>query len=482
MKKSIRTVALILAAVMMLLTFPVTAFATSEGSQGLEFTSNGDGTCKVSGIGSCTDTEIIIPSTSPDKDTVTEIYFLAFSDARNVTSITIPDTVTTIGNAAFFYCDRLERIEIPSSVTKIGTGIFEFCNQLASITVDEENPKYHSAENCIIETESKTLVAGCGYSSIPSDGSVEIIGDQAFTCLGGLTSISIPSSVTVIGSSAFGSTGLESIHIPASVTSIVDNAFADCANLSSITVDEQNTKYHSYKNCLIDTERKLLISGCKKSVLPDDGSVTAIGEIAFYGCSGLKKIDIPKEITSIGFMAFIHCTSLATICYEGTRKEWNSITKENDWDLYAGKDTSRGSYELTCNRCLYEHVYINSTVIEPTCTEDGYTAHSCTACEYNVKTNLTPALGHSYNDSGVCTVCGDTVTVETTETEELTTEAATTEEATTEATTESVSVEEITIDVLPNTAGCGGTVSITGLALVSAIASCAVLVSKKKEY
>ena len=487
MKKSIRTVALILAAVMMILTFPVTAFATAEGSQGLEFTSNGDGTCKVSGIGSCTDTEIIIPSTSPEGDTVTQIGFMAFSNAKNVTAITIPDTVTSIKSGAFISCVQLLSIEIPASVTNIEAPVFEFCHQLASVTVDEENPKYHSAENCIIETESKTLVSGCTYSSIPSDGSVEIIGDHAFSYLGGITSISIPSSVVAIGSYAFSGMGLESIHIPAGVTSIVDNAFADCRNLSSITVAEGNTKYHSYKNCLIDTERKLLISGCKKSVLPDDGSVTAIGDVAFYGCEGLKKIDIPKEIESIGVFAFAHCTSLATIYYEGNKREWNSITKDRDWDLYVGEHTSKGTYEVSFDRCLYEHVHINSTVVEPTCTEDGYTALSCTACEYNVKTNAVFALGHSYNDSGVCTSCGDTVTPETTVTTETTTEEATTEEpateeSTTEATTESVSVEEVTIDVLPDTNGCGETVSITSLALVLAIASCAVLVSKKKEY
>ena len=85
--------------------------------------------------------------------------------------------------------------------------------------------------------------------------------------------------------------------------------------------------------------------------------------------------------------------------------------------------------------------------------------------------------------------CADDETVTTTEapgedtTESTTTGETTTvtTEATTEATTESASVEEVTIDVLPDTTGCGGTVSIIGLALVSAIASCAVLVSKKKE-
>ena len=45
----------------------------AHSSQGLEFTSNGDGTCYVSGIGTCTDLDIAVPPTSPDGDTVTAI-------------------------------------------------------------------------------------------------------------------------------------------------------------------------------------------------------------------------------------------------------------------------------------------------------------------------------------------------------------------------------------------------------------------------
>ena len=57
-------------------------------SEGLEFTSNGDGTCSLSGIGTCADTEIIIPTKSPLGDTVISIDDYAFSDCLSITSIT----------------------------------------------------------------------------------------------------------------------------------------------------------------------------------------------------------------------------------------------------------------------------------------------------------------------------------------------------------------------------------------------------------
>ena len=91
----------------------------AEPSKGLEFTSNNDGTCYVSGIGTCEDTDVIIPNTSPEGDRVTSIGQEAFTFCNNITSITIPDSVTSIGYAAFYDCSGLTSIIIPNSVTSI---------------------------------------------------------------------------------------------------------------------------------------------------------------------------------------------------------------------------------------------------------------------------------------------------------------------------------------------------------------------------
>jgi pullulanase len=52
--------------------------------------------------------------------------------------------------------------------------------------------------------------------------------------------------------------------------------------------------------------------------------------------------------------------------------------------------------------CAHEYEYIT---VEPTCTEPGSVTGTCTLCG-DVQTEETPALGHSYGEDGICTVCG----------------------------------------------------------------------------
>ena len=126
----------------------------------------------------------------------------AFIYCSSLTSVTIGNSVASIGHSAFYECSSLTSITIPESVTSIGIGAFSSRN-LTSITVEDGNKNYHSNGNCLIETSSKTMIAGCKASEIPDDGSVTSIGKNAFYYCNNLTSITIPNSVTSIGEDAF---------------------------------------------------------------------------------------------------------------------------------------------------------------------------------------------------------------------------------------------------------------------------------------
>lgn len=107
--------------------------ATTGGSIGLKFTSNGNGTCYVSGIGTCKDTYIVIPSTYNGMK-VTGIGDSAFRNCDSLESITIPNSVTSIDNYAFYGCDALINVTL-YGVTSIGSSAFEHCDSLTNVTI-----------------------------------------------------------------------------------------------------------------------------------------------------------------------------------------------------------------------------------------------------------------------------------------------------------------------------------------------------------
>ena len=259
-----------------------------------------------------------------------------YSNDQYVTDLIIPDGVTSVGMNAFHGCTGLVSVTIPDSVTSIGYYAFSGCSGLTSIKVDSGNATYHSQGNCVIETANKVLVLGCKTSVIPDDGSVTSIGKDAFYDCTNLTSITIPNGATSIGDRAFfGCTGLTSITFPNSVASLGDSAFSGCSGLTSIKVASRNAAYHSQGNCVIETANKVLVLGCKTSVIPDDGSVTSIGEGAFLGCTDLMSVIIPDSVKSIGSYAFSGCADLTSITIPSSVKR-------------IGRNAFAGCRSLTC--------------------------------------------------------------------------------------------------------------------------------------
>ena len=101
------------------------------------FESNGDGTCSLKSSIGFLEKEIVIPSESPNGDTVTEISSMAFIYCKGFTSVTIPDSVLSIDYAAFSGCSGLTSVTIPDSVLSIGDDAFRSCISLTSITIPD---------------------------------------------------------------------------------------------------------------------------------------------------------------------------------------------------------------------------------------------------------------------------------------------------------------------------------------------------------
>ena len=137
-----------------------------------------------------------------------------------------------------------------------------------------------------------------------NDQSLKVTGIEknAFGGSWGVTSVTIPSSVTTIVDKAFGGTGITSITIPNSVTAIGEFAFGDCKALTSVYIGNGVT-----------TIGKQAFRFCHQLTSVTLGnSVTTIGDFAFEGCQKLAALTIPNSVTTIGKYAFKDCLDLAT--------------------------------------------------------------------------------------------------------------------------------------------------------------------------
>ena len=282
-------------------------------SKGLAYTSNGDGTCFVSGIGDCTDTEIMIPKLSPDGDRVVAIGRLAFSGCTSLTSVMIPTSVLTVGEEAFYSCTSLSSILIPASVETIAGGAFHACTALAALTVDSKNPYYQAIDGNLYSKDGKTLVQ---YA---------------------------------IGKTA------TAFEIPASVESIADGAFLFCTHLTDIAVNAENKYYQSIGGNLYTKDEKTLIQyaiGKADATFTVPDSVTAVAPRAFFGTEALTLVTIPESVTEMGNDVFVRCSRLTVYCDaasqpSGWAKDWNPEECPVEWG-------SRGlAYTLSTDGTYY---------------------------------------------------------------------------------------------------------------------------------
>ncbi len=322
-------------------------------------------------------------------ESVTEIRDNAFQQAA-LTEISLPNSLEKIGNDAFIGVEleyiyyngtqeEWDNIVIGSGNEGLDNAQLIFSQMPIAVGDCGDIHWVLDVDNVLTVTGSGEICEDCGWqrtyselikSCVIGDG-ITGIGDYAFDGSCNLTDIEIPDTVVSIGRMAFCQCeSLNEFTIPSQVTSVGVNPFYGC-NLEKIEVESGNEVYRAVNNALIETTTKTLIVGCADTVVPDDGTVTAIGDCAFSYCKdltelvipdtvksigmnafyesgieelvipegveiladgvfcyceNLKKVTLPSSITYIDNMVFYELPSLTAVYYKGTREDWSKIT------------------------------------------------------------------------------------------------------------------------------------------------------------
>ena len=166
--------------------------------------------------------------------------------------------------------ETIKSIVLGEGITKVGDYLFHGCKNAVSVSMP---------------TTLKSIGTGSFSPSITASG-----------VTGELTAINIPNNVTVIGSSAFSNNAIQELLIPSSVTELGSYVFSNCAKLKSVRSES-----------------------------------TTIGAFAFTKCTALSNLTIAASCKTFGSNILTYCEKLTAITYEGSKAQWNSITKPDNW-------------------------------------------------------------------------------------------------------------------------------------------------------
>lgn len=312
-----------------------------EPSEGLAYNLSSDGTYyTVSGIGTCTDTDVVIPSTHEGKP-VKDIGNSAFYECYGLTSVVIPNGVTSIGDYAFYACYNLTSIVIPNSVTSIGFEAFFDCENLTNVYY---KGTVENSSLIVIGDDNDWLVDVAWYyysEKEPTEqgnwwhynDGFKISCDDANMIESKYFKVTQDGKITATAGTIGGWTMEDGKFIFDSLSDISDNMGLIRAgeivspNYGSIVIwDDDNLNFSvGLEYTLNEDENSYAVTGmgtCTDTnvAIPpmyNNKPVTVIGYLAFGSLSNVVKnivsIKIPNSVTTIEEQAFYECCSLEEI-------------------------------------------------------------------------------------------------------------------------------------------------------------------------
>ena len=294
------------------------------------------------------------------------ITYMGFSNFRESTieAITMPDGITNILNDMFYSCTSLSSVTLPNALVTINHGVFNQCTSLSEINIP----------NSLRQIGNYAFYMTSSLPSIILPSAVNYIGSYAFA-KSGIKSIVFPSAITALSQYMCSEcTSLSSVTIPSAITRLNDGVFSGCTNLITITYQGTMEQWYNmylsltwrsnstvrYVQCtdgIIDLDVNNIITYYSPYKLPEaepgdnppytynsgihvsaftptllssahtfnngvgtlrfSSNVEVVGNEAFYDCSGMTGVELPKTNFVISGAAFNSCPSIQSIVIPG---------------------------------------------------------------------------------------------------------------------------------------------------------------------
>ena len=282
-----------------------------------------------------------------------------FYGCVSLREIVLPDTLQSIGGSAFAHCEKLREIRLPASVFAIGNNAFSNCTKLEGYIVEkgsyaeeyciEKYLPYSYVDGTKPERTVKTVSGTCGrdltwtledgtltvsgtgemddYKMVTEDlyvtgttapwgellidtviieEGVTSVGDYAFADRDEVKQVSLPETLTYLGTNAFASCSITELALPDSISTIGSNVFEGCYHLQKVKLPAglRCIPFGMFQNC----------SSLRDITLPE--SVGTLEEHAFGGCTSLEELRIPAALTDIREYAFEYSPDIKLILAE----------------------------------------------------------------------------------------------------------------------------------------------------------------------
>ena len=331
---------------------------------------------------------------------VTAIPRDTFRECVSIPSMAVPDTVQSIGDAAFYRCAAMTSVTLPAGLTELSISVLANCSSLTELELPEKLAHLRDfalAGTGLVTVRVPDTVVDLGMwvfrnsprlAEVVFEGAGTRLGDGCFSSCTALERVALPEKLTALPAHCFegcialrelaipdsirslegqtftGCTALEKVQLPASLQSFHWQTFENCPSLTALTMTKAGITYSVKGNGLVRNANKTLDFAIPTTVIPTDGSVTAIGAYAFYGmpveevtvpegvtlinrlafneCKRLTTLHLPSTLTTVGKWMLVGCTSLQTVTYNGTSSAWKSLISSTDID----KDSLH--YDVIC--------------------------------------------------------------------------------------------------------------------------------------